>query len=136
MLFILHCSNHEDLVYRGGQQPIIHLETDLYKVIDFLNKFSKRWVFTLSNAGAYYFEDRCNIEQLNEINWQAVYAENWSDSTIKEGKQAEFLVEEKFPWELFDKIGVYNLEIYQKVAKILDSSIHRPQLQIIQEWYY
>ena len=25
MLFVLHCANHAELIYRGGQGPIVHL---------------------------------------------------------------------------------------------------------------
>ena len=30
------------------------------------------WAFTLSNAGAYYFKDRADLNQLDEIKWDAV----------------------------------------------------------------
>ena len=26
MLYVIHCANHPELAYRGGQQPIVHLE--------------------------------------------------------------------------------------------------------------
>jgi hypothetical protein len=29
MLYVIHCANHPDLTYRGGQGPIVHLEIDL-----------------------------------------------------------------------------------------------------------
>ena len=30
MLYILHQGNHPELTYKGGQQPIVHLQADLY----------------------------------------------------------------------------------------------------------
>ena len=33
MLYVIHCANHPELAYRGGQQPIIHLEADLHQHI-------------------------------------------------------------------------------------------------------
>ena len=33
MLFVIHRKNHPDLLYRGGQEPIVHLEADLHEVI-------------------------------------------------------------------------------------------------------
>lgn len=30
MLYVIHCANHPELIYRGGQEPIVHLEADLY----------------------------------------------------------------------------------------------------------
>ena len=63
-----------------------------------------RWAFTLSNAGARYFEDRSDLGHLDEIDWDAVEATDWR--RCKEGKQAEFLIEQRFPWELVSRIGV------------------------------
>lgn len=34
MLYIIHKANHPELSYKGGQEPIIHLEADLYKAAD------------------------------------------------------------------------------------------------------
>jgi ssDNA thymidine ADP-ribosyltransferase, DarT len=33
MLFVVHRANHPELTYRGGQQPIVHLEADLHAVV-------------------------------------------------------------------------------------------------------
>jgi hypothetical protein len=89
MLFLIHRRNPE-LAYQGGQEPIVHLQADLRTVVDWANEKGRRWAFTLSNAGAYYFEDRCNLDQLDEVNWNAVEANRWSgqgvSSQIKEGK--------------------------------------------------
>lgn len=73
MLYLIHCKN-EELAYKGGQGLIVHLEADLYSVLDWATDNSKRWAFTLSNAGAYYFEDHSNVEMLSAINWDAVQA--------------------------------------------------------------
>jgi hypothetical protein len=51
MLFVIHRANHPDLAYRGGQQPILHLEGDLHKVVQWANDNQRRWAFSLSNAG-------------------------------------------------------------------------------------
>ena len=66
----------------------------------------RQWAFTVSNVGAKYFKDRCQLDQLNEIDWEAVEARQWQ--TCKEEKQAEFLVEHEFPWTLVRHIGVYS----------------------------
>ena len=58
------------------------------------------------------------------------------DRSIKEGKQAEFLLEESFPWKMVDRIGVGTQAMYQKVAGLLTRSSHRPKLEILREWYY
>ncbi|KPQ31274.1 MAG: protein of unknown function (DUF4433) [Phormidesmis priestleyi Ana] len=95
MLYLIHRANNPELDYRGGQEPIVHLQADLHNCIAWADLNKRRWAFTLSNAGAYYFEDRCNLSQLDEIDWKAVQATNWQ--TCQEGKQAEFLLEHSFP---------------------------------------
>ena len=108
---------------------IIHLEADLHASVAWADQNNKRWVFTLSNAGAYYFEDRCDLMQLDEINRDAVQTNQWSGSgiasSVKEGKQAAFLVEHSFPWHLIERIGVYSLLIYQQVANTLPAGGYR-----------
>jgi hypothetical protein len=84
MLYLIHQANHPALGYRGGQAPIIHLEADLQQTVAWAEAHGQRWAFTLSNAGAYYFEDRCDLAQLDEIDWDAVQAVDWRRS--KEGK--------------------------------------------------
>ena len=95
MLFLIHRRN-EELSYKGGQEPIVHLEADLKATIAWAQQNGRRWAFTLSNAGAYYFEDRSDTACLGEINWDAVQARQWSGNgisrSVKEGKQAEFLI--------------------------------------------
>ena len=53
-----------------------------------------------------------------------------------EGKQAEFLIEQRFPWELVSKIGVKNALIYQRVSEMLKGVSHRPKLEVQANWYY
>ena len=50
MLYLIHQRNHPDLDYRGGQEPILHLEADLHAVVAWADAQSVRWAFTLSNA--------------------------------------------------------------------------------------
>ena len=98
MLYLIYQGNHPELDYRGGQEPILHLQADLHDCVAWAEQNQKRWAFTLSNAGARYFEDRCDLSHLHDINWQAVQARDWQ--SCKEGKQAEFLLEDNFPWHL------------------------------------
>ena len=134
MLYVLHKANDRDLTYRGGQAPIVHLEADLRQTVSWAEDEGLRWVFTLSNAGTRYFEDRCQLDQLDEIDWVAVQAVNWQSQ--KEGKQAEFLVEERFPWHLVTRIGVQSAETYRQVDRALQRTNHRPKVKILPDWYY
>ncbi|MDH5510915.1 MAG: DUF4433 domain-containing protein [Nitrospinota bacterium] len=134
MLYIFYQNNNADLTYRGGQEPIVHLEADLKKSVEWADQNNLRWAFTLSNAGSNYFEVRNNLDQLHEINWAAVLANNWKDNM--DDKQAEFLVEKFIPWQLVERIGVYSDSYVRRTLEALRSSAHKPRVETIQEWYY
>lgn len=134
MLYLISRGNDPDLHYRQGQQPILHLEADLRQTVAWANQQRVRWAFTLSNAGARYFEDRSDLQHLAEIDWNAVEATDWKH--CKEGKQAEFLLEQRFPWELVSKIGVKNALMRQRVSDVLKGVTHRPQVEVQADWYY
>jgi len=134
MLFVISQRNHSDLLYRDGQEPIVHLECDMHKTIEWADSFSLRWAFTLSNAGSFYFEDRCSVSQLNEIDWNAVRTNSWGE--CKEKKQAEFLVERNFPWHLVERIGVHSQPYCQQVKSLLSNAEHQPVVEVKKDWYY
>lgn len=134
MLYLLYRGNHPELAYRGGQEPIIHVEADLHLVVAWADANDRRWAFTLSNAGARFFEDRCDLDRLGEIDWAAVEAMEWSGCI--DGKQAEFLLERSFPWSLVERIGVHSQGIYQRVVNAFPKKGHRPRAEIRPDWYY
>ncbi|WP_462116934.1 type II toxin-antitoxin system toxin DNA ADP-ribosyl transferase DarT [Methylorubrum extorquens] len=140
MLYIIYMANAAELAYRGGQRPIVHLECDLGEAIEWAENNDRRWAFTLSNAGAYYFEDRADKNSFNEINWDAVSTNKWSGNgvsrSVKEGKQAEFLVERSFPWALVRRIGVISKEIGLQVSQNIEGHINRPVIDLRRDWYY
>lgn len=136
MLYLIYQANHTELAYRGGQGPIVHLEADLRDVVAWADNMGRRWAFSLSNAGAIYTQFRANVDDLEQIDWDAVAARDWHAQEIKEAKQAEFLVHESFPWDLVSKIGVRSREVYQQVRAALRAAKHRPSVQIEPNWYY
>jgi len=136
MLYVIHQANHAELAYRGGQQPIVHLEADLDAAIQWTEQHERRWAVSLSNAGANYAQFRSRVEQLDEINWGAVAATSWSAPEIRESKQAEFLVEHSFPWHLVERIGIHSRAIAPRVAAALAGGAHRPRVEVQPGWYY
>lgn len=140
MLYLLWQANHQNLGYRGGEEPIVHLEADLKDTVEWADENGWHWAFTLSNAGAYGFEDRDSLDSLDEIDWEAVGATRWSGSgipsSVRHEKQAEFLIESRFPWELVERIGVRSRDIAQRVSQVLRVDTHRPIVEIRQDWYY
>ena len=134
MLYVIKQANNPGLEYRGGQGPIIHLEADLRASVAWAEGGGHRWAFTTSNAGSRYFEDYCDLSKLDEIDWGAVQATSWSACRGK--KQAEFLMEGFSPWHLVERIGTYTQTIREKASNALLAGHHRPQVQIMPEWYY
>ncbi|MCD9499346.1 DUF4433 domain-containing protein [Photobacterium carnosum] len=134
MLYVIHRADSDELAYKGGQGPIIHLQADLNATVQWAQQQGHRWAFTLSNAGSYYFEDRNDLAQLHELDWPAIYARQWQG--CKEGKQAEFLIEQSFPWHLVEAIVVQSPNIYQQVVNALQMAAHRPPVTINSNWYY
>lgn len=138
MLFVIYRGNHPDLSYTEGQEAILHLVGDLRHATAWANDNNLRWACTLSNAGSSMFEDFCSLSQLEKINWNHVKAVDWRSPDVKESKQAEFLVESRFPWHLVECIGVYSEDVRNRVLEVLGkhSVQHRPCVKVKRSWYY
>lgn len=136
MLYLLYRANHQDLSYLGGQGPILHLEADLHEVAQWADRKGIRWAFSLSNAGSYYVEFCDRLDELDLINWAAVSEQDFRSPDVKEGKQAEFLVHDTFPWELIRRIGVCSADIKARAETALEGATHRPPVEILRHWYY
>ena len=136
MLYVIWMANHPELSYIGGQTPIVHLEADLHSVVDWADANGRRWAFSLSNAAARYAQFRARLDDLNEIDWNAVYANDWRDSAVREAKQAEFLVHQFFPWHLVTRIGVISPDIGLRVASAIGNAAHKPKIEVQEAWYY
>lgn len=134
MLFLIHKANDDDLAYRGGQAPIVHLEADLRETVAWAEGAGLRWAFTLSNAGSFYFEDRSDLAHLDQVDWNAVQARMWA--ACRERKQAEFLVEERFPWELVRRIGVRTVQVASEVQRLCSGTEPRLRVEHLPGWYY
>lgn len=136
MLYLLYMANHPDLTYRGGQDPIVHLEFDLHRLVEWAGRHQRRWAFTLSNAGSHYFEDRNDLAELNQINWDAIRATDWRDGAIQDGKQAEFLVERDVPWKLVERVGTKSQATARRALAAIQNVHHQPLVEIKTDWYY
>ena len=135
MLYMFHMRNHPDIEYRGGQEPIIHLVADMRLAVEWAEQTGLRWAFTNSNAGSRYFNDYAKLSDLDKIDWNAIQARDWRN--CKEEKQAEFLLEQRFPWELIESIGVFSLKWVDEVDSILsNSSKYHPTVKQKPDWYY
>ena len=136
MLYILDRSNHQDIDYRGGQGPIVHLEADLNATINWAAANNVIWALSPSNAGASYANFYNSTDELNQIDWDAVGNRDFRSPRVKEGKQAEFLVHNWFPWQLVERIGVFDQNRLELVTQTLVTSAHQPPVQVENGWYY
>ena len=140
MLYVIRMGNHPALAFRGGQEPIVHLEGDFREAVAWANAHGRRWALTTSNAGSGYFDDFSEEKHLGKINWDAVRATQWSgggvEPSLRVDKQAEFLMEQSFPWQLVSSIGVRSAQVRDIVERALLASSHRPPVEIKPDWYY
>ena len=135
MLYVIFKGNRPELVYRDGQTPIVHLEADLHQTVAWAEaQERRRWAFTSSNAGSYHFDDYSNLTKLDELDWDAIEASSWAGR--QDGKQAEFLIECAFPWELIARIGVYSQGIRDQVLQAIRIRKDYPPVEIKRDWYY
>jgi hypothetical protein len=136
MLYLLYRGNRQGLTYTGGQRPIVHLVADLEETVEWANEQGVRWAFSNHNAGTAYADFFSDLDDLDKVHWNAVAATDFRDFVIKDGKQAEFLLFEWFPWELIKTIGVINDPVAGQVQAALGTHVSRPRVEIRREWYY
>jgi hypothetical protein len=134
MLYVIHCANHPELQYRGGQGPIVHLEADLHTVVRWAEANRRRWAFSLSNAGAYYTEFSSQSDELHRLDWRAIESTDFRAPAVKESKQAEFLFHGLFPFELVERIGARSQAVANRASQALQQ--HRPRVEVLPLWYF
>jgi hypothetical protein len=138
MLYLMHRGNHPELAYQGGQGPIIHLQASLQDVVQWAGAAGGHWAFSLSNAGAYYASFHSSLADLHHLDWQAIAALDFRSPTVKDGKQAEFLVRDFLPWTLVTHVGVHSSAILKQVTACITRArvSHVPLVSIEPRWYY
>lgn len=136
MLYVIHCGNRPELIYRRGQGEIVHLEADLYRAIDWADAHGVRWAFSLSNAGARYAEFRAGRRDLQELDWDAIRARDFRDRAVQERKQAEFLLHDRCPLDLVERIGVHSEPVRARVQAALERARWAPVVAIRRDWYF
>ncbi len=134
MLYIISKANHKEMQYSGGQDPILHLSADFYKTTDWADKNNQRWAFTDTNAGSSFFDDFNQKSDLDKLRWDVIESNVWVGN--RDFKQAEFLIEHRFPIELIEEIGVFSEEYRLKVIQILNHLSINIKVVVKKEWYY
>jgi len=136
MLYLIHMGNHPDVLYQGGQGPILHLRADLEAVVRWADNNAVQWAFSDRNAGARYACFYNNLRVLSRLNWPAIHATDFRYTLIKEGKQAEFLLYGHFPWHLVECVGVHDQGMAERVGDLLAQAGQPNVVSIQAGWYY
>ena len=113
--------------------PLFPIIADLRQTVAWADERRQRWAFTTSNATSCtkFWRD---LKDLGEINWEAVQAKQWQE--CKEDKQAEFLIERRFPWSLILRIGVRSKQMRSHVVDVVKAARRKPRVEIKPNWYY
>ncbi|MBW1716435.1 MAG: DUF4433 domain-containing protein [Deltaproteobacteria bacterium] len=134
MLYAIHAGYVEG--YEQGQAPLIHLVTTAQAV----NNSGSEWVFADGHATMTVTEFFDDLDDLDQVDWEVMESRYWNDTPTlpdrKRRRQAEFLVKDFCPWELFSEIGVINSKIESRVKRMVENSRHQPVVQIHRDWYY
>jgi len=136
MLYIIHKANHLDLAYRGGQQPIVHLQIDMKQAIEWAETSNHLWAFSDRSAASNLASFYSDIGYIDQIDWNAVNTNDWQESEIQDRKQAEFLIYDSVAWSLVEKIGVIDRFRANQVAETLKGSDYIPEIAVERSWYY
>lgn len=134
MLYAIHRGYVEG--YEQGQVPLIYLVTKVQTV----SNSGSEWVFTDGHATMAFSEFYDDLKDIDDVEWKLMEPQYWNDTPTlpdrKRRRQAEFLVKDFCPWELFSEIGVINSRIESRVKRMLENSTHQPTVQIQRDWYY
>ena len=136
MLYLVHMGNHPALSYDGGQAPIVHLAADLRSSVAWADQIRRRWAFTDRNAASRYAAFYTDLNDLDKLDWAAIGTVKWNNPAVKDGKQAEFLLYESFPWHLVEKIGVIDQQMKAYVDAVLSPAPYWPSVAVERAWYY
>lgn len=129
MLYVLHRGHS---TYQGGQRPIVHLVSSVRTAV----ASGGPWAFTDRHAELRYAQYFDQLDALDQVDWSAMPARYWSESEVKERRQAELLVHKRYPWTAVSAIGVCDRRIRDRVARRLESADHRPAIRVEPGWYY
>lgn len=128
MLFVVS-RGHDD--YRGGQDNILHLISD----IETVQGLNSQCFFTDIHADLDYAEQIDDFNRLAELDLARIKSERyWQE--FKEEKQAEFLAFESVPWQAIGHIGVNNQATADQVNEVLGTVDHKPRVLVQPDWYY
>lgn len=125
MLYVVN-NGHDD--YKGGQEEVVHLCSTVGQGMS----TGRAWAFTDRHADvahALYYDDPAKLDQ---IPWKVMPETYWQ--SVKEERQAEFLVHEQFPWTAINEVACMTEAVAERARGIVGA--HGPAVSVRREWYY
>lgn len=123
--------------YQDGQDPLVYLVSSIGSVVN----ANLDWVFSDGNCGARlteYFDDLALLDSV--IDWPLMRSTMWNntadDPTRATRRAAEFLVHQKFPWELVRGLVTRTEDTAEVVRGILDEHEASLPVTVRSAWYY
>ena len=130
MLYVVS-QGHQN--YSGGQQSIVHLVSRMSRVL----AAGRSWAFTDRHADLGYAAYFDSPARLAEVDWSVMPLRQWGgDSDLKERRQAEFLVHDFCPWNVFEEVAVGSVAAEAAVHAMLAPASYRPTVVVRPHWYY
>jgi len=118
MLYQLHTGWVEN--YDEGQEPLIYAVS----TVGAIAQAGLGFVFSDGHGIAAFTQWFDDLNDLDQVDWDIVYADYWADTVDdmdrQRREQAEFLVHQFCPWDVVNRIGVLNEAVKQKVEPILE----------------
>jgi hypothetical protein len=134
MLYTIFRGNVQS--YMGDQEPLIYLVSTAQAI----QEAGLPFVFTDGHSIIEYTNYYDDLAYLDQIDWSLMRSSYWAntdeDSDRVRRRQAEFLVREACPWSLITEIGVINRDVKASVARLLESSDHKPPIIVRRNWYF
>ena len=119
MLFMIYKGKVPD--YKGTQQELVYIVSN----VEVIKESGIPYVFTDRHAKLDYACHYNDYEKLVELDWDSIESDNWGQQygeTIKEKKQAEFLVYQSLPLNLVRGIVCHNAQIHQDIDVMMQQA--------------
>ncbi len=134
MLYAIHRRNVA--AYQEGQALILHLVS----TVEAVQTAGIPFVFTDGHAEMDLSRFFTSLTALNQVDWDVMKSRYWNDTPQdgdrKRRRQAEFLVQRFFPFNLFHAIGVMNQTVADQVRALIPLEMPVPVIRLEPAWYY
>jgi hypothetical protein len=116
-----------------GQREIVYLVTSAEDVAARQLPF----MFTDGHGIISYVNHYNHLEDLPKLFWDVIQAQYWNN--FVDGRcrrQAEFLIKDRFPFELVRELGVMDEEMRQSVEDLFAPTAFQALIRVRREWYF